>query len=142
MMIGDMEEKSQKERSESLISEAVIWKWKKGAYQARNIELFGSVSDIEKELLVFNGTTDKVHVQTDYPKLAKEMPKGRFFFMKTHEKNRERLMGIVLKEFAKVGEEEKIPEKSVYRQMGRHHVPDRAGSRVGRGEPDHHGQTE
>ncbi|MFW9924474.1 MAG: hypothetical protein ACFFDW_14415, partial [Candidatus Thorarchaeota archaeon] len=84
-------------------------KWKKAAYRVRNLELFGMVKDIKREILVFNGTTDKIHEQMDYPKLTKEMPKGRFFFMNTDESNRERLMGVILKELVQVDSKINIP---------------------------------
>ena len=104
-----MKEKAQKERSKSFAKNAVMWKWKKAAYAVKDLELFGTLNPIKQEILVFNGTTDKVHKQTDYPKLSKELPKGRFFFLNTIESNRERIMSVVIKEFAKTEMNEKIP---------------------------------
>ncbi|MBN1331072.1 MAG: hypothetical protein JXA54_16485 [Candidatus Heimdallarchaeota archaeon] len=104
-----MKEKNQLKRNKQFVKNAVIWKWKRAAYKAKDLELYGTLSSINNEILVFNGTTDKVHEQSDYPKLAKELPKGRFFFMKTDESNRERLQAIVMKEFANVETKSGIP---------------------------------
>jgi len=104
-----MKEKAQKERGQKFVMSAVIWKWKKAAYPVRDLELFGTLSPITQEIIIFNETTDKVHNQEDYPKLAKEMPKGRFFFMNTIESNRERIMSVIIKEFAKTDLKANIP---------------------------------
>ncbi len=104
-----MKEKTQKERSQDFAKYDIIWKWKKAAYTVKDLELFGTLSPIKQVILVFNGTTDKVHKQTDYPKLSKELPKGRFFFLNTIESNREQIMSVVIKEFAKTEMNEKIP---------------------------------
>ena len=41
--------------------------------------------------------------------MAKEMPNGRFVFMKTDESLRERLMGVTIREFSKVNSEDGLP---------------------------------
>jgi len=104
-----MKEKAQKERNQSFVRSSVMWKWKKAAYKVKDLELFGTLSSITQEILVFNATKDKVHNQEDYPKLAKEMPKGRFFFLNTIEVNRERIMCVIIKEFAKTDMKTNIP---------------------------------
>jgi hypothetical protein len=104
-----MKEKKQKERSQRFVKNAVVWKWKKAAYQVRDLELFGTLNAIKQEIIVFNETTDKVHNQEDYPKMAKEMPNGRFFFMNTVESNREQIMSAIIKEFAKTDLKTNIP---------------------------------
>ncbi|HUT80430.1 MAG TPA: hypothetical protein VMZ29_04430 [Candidatus Bathyarchaeia archaeon] len=104
-----MKEKSQLERSKQFAKNAIIWKWKRAAYKVKDLELYGTMGSIQQEILVFNGTTDKIHEQSEYPKLAKELPKGRFFFMKIDESNRERLQAIVMKEFANVEGKSGIP---------------------------------
>ncbi len=104
-----MKEKTQLERNRQFVKNAVVWKWKRAAYQVKDLELYGTLGSIDQEILVFNGTTDKVHQQSDYPKMAKELPNGRFFFMNTDESNRERLQAIVMKEFADVDTKIGIP---------------------------------
>ncbi|HUU77440.1 MAG TPA: hypothetical protein VMX55_03790 [candidate division Zixibacteria bacterium] len=122
VLFGNMKEKNQKKRSEEFVDNADVRKWKKAAYAARNLHLYDLVKDIQREILVFNSTTDKVHEQTEYPKLAMEMPKGRFFFLNTEESKRERIMSAVIKEFAKTDMKTNIPpileefEKSLERK--------------------------
>ena len=109
LLFRNMKEKVQKKRSEDFVDNADARKWKKAAYQARKLNLYDKVHAIDREILVFNGTTDKVHDQIEYPKIAREMPKGRFFFMNTHESNRGRLMGTVVREFALADAKTNIP---------------------------------
>ena len=108
-MIGDMKEKNQKARIERFIDEADTWKWKKSAEAARDFELFGSLARIEREIFVFNGTTDKVHDQRDYPRIARELPRGRFLYLEADEGERERLMAIACLEFARVPAAQGLP---------------------------------
>ena len=82
----------------------------KGSFQARKLNLYGKLNEIRKEILVFNGTTDKVHEQTEYPKIAKELPNGRFFYLNTDESKRERMLTAVLREFALVDGKINIPQ--------------------------------
>ena len=110
IQLRNMHEPAQRKRVEAFIKNAVMWKWKRAAYHVRNFELFGNLADIKREIIVFNGTNDTIHDQRDYPKIAKELPGGRFIFMEADESDRERLMGIVAREFALVREEDGVPE--------------------------------
>ena len=101
-MLGDMQEPTQKERAWSFVYGADVWKWKKAAEAARDFELFGRLSAIDGDVFVLNGTRDKIHDQRHYPRIAQEMPRGRFISMQTDERNRERLFGVVALEFARV----------------------------------------
>ena len=108
-MIGDMEEKNQKARTERFIDEAVLWKWKKAAIQTRDFELFGKLGLVKDDVVVVNGTGDKVHEQGDYPRIARELVNGSFLYLKTGESKRERMIGLTALEFAKVSSKEGIP---------------------------------
>ena len=110
LMLRTMKEETQKKRAETFVANAEIWKWKRAADSVKNFELFGNVSGIKEEVFVTNGTKDKIHHQTDYPKIAQEIPNGRFIFMKTDESQRERLMGLVSSEFCKVLKKEELPD--------------------------------
>ncbi len=101
LMLGNMKEPAQRERAYSFVMSADIWKWKKTAEAARDFELHGALGTISKEIFVLNGTADKIHDQRDYPRIAQEMPRGRFLFMPTDERNRERLFGVAALEFAR-----------------------------------------
>jgi len=83
--------------------------WKKAAEEVKNFELYGNLHRIKEEVFVLNGTIDRVHNQTEYPKIAKQIPNGRFIFMKTDESDRERLMGLIAREFTKVLKGDDIP---------------------------------
>ena len=109
LRLRKMTEKVQKQRADDFIKEAVMWKWKRAAFQTRHFELFGNLSKIDKEVFIFNATNDLIHDKRDYPKIAKEIPKGRFIYMETDESNRERIMGILGREFSKLSSYEGIP---------------------------------
>ena len=109
VQLRGMKEKVQRRRAETFADNAEIWKWKRAADSVKNFELFGKVSGITKEVFVTNGTEDKIHNPADYPKIAAELPNGRFIYMKTDESRRERLMGLVSLEFCKVNKKDGIP---------------------------------
>ncbi|MHA1124549.1 MAG: hypothetical protein ACTSO7_01510 [Candidatus Heimdallarchaeota archaeon] len=104
-----MKEKAQKERTSEFIDNADIWKWKNAAHAVKDLELFGKLEGIKQEIIVFNATSDRIHNQEDYPKLATELPNGRFFFMNTDESKRERLMSGVIRELVAVDGKTNIP---------------------------------
>ncbi|NHJ86480.1 MAG: hypothetical protein FK734_13530 [Asgard group archaeon] len=106
-----MKEKHQRKRTEDFIDSADLWKWKHAAYKAKDLELYGTLGEIDQEILVFNSSTDKIHDQRNYPNLTKEMPKGRFFYTNTDESNRERMMSLTIREFAKIDSKTKIPKQ-------------------------------
>jgi pimeloyl-ACP methyl ester carboxylesterase len=108
-MLGDMKEPVQKQRTFQFVRSADVWKWKKAAEAAQEIELFGALSGIQKEVFVLNGTGDKLHDQRDYPRIAGELPRGRFLFLPTDESLREHLFGAVALEFAGVSAGEGLP---------------------------------
>jgi hypothetical protein len=111
LKLRNMKEKVQKQRAEDLIKEAVMWKWKRAGFQCRHFELYGNLHKIDEEVFVFNATNDLIHDKRDYPKIAKEIPKGRFIYMETDESYRERMMGILGREFSKILNSEGIPSK-------------------------------
>jgi hypothetical protein len=105
-----MKAKAQKERTKLFIDSADIWKWKNTFEACKNFRLLGRLGDIKKELFVFNGTTDRIHDQAFYPKIAQEIPNGRFIYLETDESRRERLAGLIAREFTKVTSEDGIPK--------------------------------
>ncbi len=109
LALSGMKEKVQRHRTGRFIDNAVLWKWKRAALHTKNFELFGKLCGIRDEVFVVNGTKDKIHDNANYPKIAHEIPRGRYIYMETHESKRERLMGIVALEFAKVSRDAGIP---------------------------------
>jgi hypothetical protein len=108
-LIGDMKEKTQKQRVDAFIDNADVWKWKKGADAAKDFELYGKLARVNREVFVFNGSFDKIHEQLNYPRIAGELTNGRFIYMPTDESKRERVMALVALEFAKVSKEQGLP---------------------------------
>ena len=106
-----MNEKVQRQRAVDFIDKGDIGKWKKVAEAVTEFELFGNMSQVNEEVFVFNGTHDKIHDQKNYPKIARELPRGRFLSMETDESERTHLMGCVIKEFAGTSSGEGIPPK-------------------------------
>ncbi len=100
--VRTIKEEVQARRSNELIEKAEIWKWKKTGIQAKDFFLLGRLHKITREVIVVNGTVDTIHDKTNYPKMARELPRGRFLYLETDENQRERLLGLVGREFAKV----------------------------------------
>jgi pimeloyl-ACP methyl ester carboxylesterase len=109
LQLRGMNEEVQRKRAEAFVADAELWKWKRAADSVIDFELFGNISGITKEVFVTNGTKDKVHNQITYPKIASELPNGRFIFMKTDESRRERLMGLIGLEFSKITKNDGVP---------------------------------
>ncbi|HSV55990.1 MAG TPA: alpha/beta fold hydrolase [Magnetospirillaceae bacterium] len=109
LILGDMKETAQRNRIFEFIDDADVWKWKKSAEAAREFELFGRLGKVGREVFVLNGTGDKVHDQRNYPRIAAELPAGRFLFLPVDESLRERLFGLAAMEFARVGASDGLP---------------------------------
>ncbi|HUU78240.1 MAG TPA: alpha/beta hydrolase [candidate division Zixibacteria bacterium] len=105
-----MKEKTQKRRNFALIKEAEVWKWKKAAIATADFELFGKLSEIQDEVFVISGTNDRVHDENCYPRIADELPKGRFFYFGLNENEREHLLGLVLHDFSEITSKQKVPD--------------------------------
>jgi len=108
-MLGDMQEPIQKERAYSFAYGADVRKWKAAAHAAWDVELIGRLGGIEREVFVLNGTKDKIHDQAFYPRMAAELPRGRFVYMPTEEHNRERLFGVAAVDFSRVSANAGLP---------------------------------
>jgi hypothetical protein len=108
-MLGDMKESAQKQRIFAFVNSADIWKWKKSAEAARDFELFGRLQSLSRELFVLNGTADKVHDQSHYPRIARELPGGRFLFVPVDESHRERMFAAVALQFARLSATDGLP---------------------------------
>jgi hypothetical protein len=58
---------------------------------------------------VLNGTADKVHDQSHYPRIARELPGGRFLFLPVDESRRERMFAAVALRFARQSAADGLP---------------------------------
>ncbi len=95
LALRGMDQPVQRQRAEAFIAAADAARWKRFAIAAADFELFGRLGGIEREVLVFNGSHDHVHDRDNYPKIAAELPRGRFFFMEVGEADRERLAAVI-----------------------------------------------
>jgi len=109
VLLGDMREPRQRARAYSFVYDADFWKWKKSAQAARDFELYGSLGAVREEVFVANGTADKVHDPVDYPRICRELPRGRFLFLPTDESRRELLFGALALEFARARAADGLP---------------------------------
>ena len=98
--LAGMREESQRRRTELFIDGAEIWKWKRCAQAAADFELFGSLATIEGEVFVVNGVADKIHDQVNYPRIAADIPAGRFLYLPAEEQQREELIAMTALQFA------------------------------------------
>ena len=107
--LHNMTEQVQRQRADDFIEHADLWKWKRTGVQVNDFELFGNLYQIAEEVFVINGTHDLIHDSADYPKIAQELPRGKFLRFSTNEANRELFMGLIAREFATVDRKQGIP---------------------------------
>ena len=104
-----MKNKAQKIRDIQIVKEAVGWKWKKAVLQNLQYNLYPDFSKIYREIFLFHGPKDRYHSRELYFDMISKIPKGRFFFMNCSDKNRELLLGSVVKEFAANNNNDPLP---------------------------------
>ncbi|MCB9758954.1 MAG: hypothetical protein H6739_03870 [Alphaproteobacteria bacterium] len=105
-----MDQPRQRARAESAIAAADTLRWSRAAAAAADVELYGRLGAIAREVLVFNGSHDKVHDRSHYPRIARELPRGRFFFLEVDEVEREHLAGVIALELAKTRADAPVPD--------------------------------
>lgn len=111
ILMANMKNKVQKERNKATIDNAIAWKWRKFAIQNNKFDLTDDFKKIDQEIFVFHGPKDKYHPEGTFRKVAKQLPRGRFFYLKISEHLRELLAGIIAFEFAKITKDEGVPDK-------------------------------
>ncbi|NHK30674.1 MAG: alpha/beta hydrolase [Asgard group archaeon] len=104
-----MKNEAQIERNKAMLEDAVAWKWRKFPLQNHKFDLTNDFKKIESEVFVFHGPKDKFHPDGTFREIAKQIPNGRFFFMKTSDHLRETLAGVIATEFAKTTKEDGVP---------------------------------
>lgn len=95
-------EPRQLERVKDFVANADAFRWKNYSIPAADFELYGRLHHIEREILVFNGSSDTIHSDEQYPEVAKQLPKGRFFYHEVDESQRERLAALGAEAMASV----------------------------------------
>jgi len=109
VLLFGMKEKVQKARTGLFIDGAETWKWVSAGRATVDFHLPGDLEAVKDEVWVFNGSGDRIHDQRLYPHIAKHIPRGRFFYMKTQESDREKLMGYIALELSRVTGDRGIP---------------------------------
>lgn len=105
-----MKNKSQKERIRNTVGGAVAWKWRKGLIHNLNFNMYPHYHKIENEVFQFHGPKDRYHPGEIHLKVASLVPKGRLFYIKTKEEERELLAGAIGKEFTLVTKDDGLPK--------------------------------
>lgn len=105
-----MKNESQKERIKNTVGGAVAWKWRKGLIHNLNFDMYPHFHKIENEVFQFHGPKDRYHPSEIYLKIGGLMPKGRLFYIKTKDEEREILAGAIGKEFTKVTNDDGLPK--------------------------------
>ena len=78
--------------------------------QNLSYDLTDTLKEIENEVFIFHGPKDKYHPEGTFEKVAEQIPRGRFFYMKTKDEDRELLAGIIATTFAKNENKTEVPE--------------------------------
>ncbi len=108
--LRSMKNKEQKKRMIEFIKGGDIIKFQRSTKQNRKFNIIDKLQRIDNEVFVFTGPLDKYHPRMAYYSYAKEIPKGRFFFMETEEKQRQLLAGLIATAFSKVSSDEGVPQ--------------------------------
>ena len=86
------------------------WKFKRCTLQNNKFNIFDDLKKIKNEVFINTGPLDRYHPRLDYYNYAKEIPKARFLFMNTADKDRQLLAGVIGTEFAKITKDEGLPK--------------------------------
>lgn len=98
--IRGLDQPVQRERTKAFIADADVWRWRAYSVAAADFELYGRLSKVSREVLVVNGANDAIHDRSQYPKVARELPKGRMFYREVDESQRERFAAVVAEALA------------------------------------------
>ncbi|NHJ83863.1 MAG: alpha/beta hydrolase [Asgard group archaeon] len=101
---------TQRQRIYDYIQHADAWKWRKAGIQNFRYDVTHELKQIEEETLVFHGPFDKFHPGEHYLQIAREIPHGRYIYLKTAEEHRELLAGIIALEMGKITAKEQLPD--------------------------------
>ncbi|MHA1126376.1 MAG: hypothetical protein ACTSO7_12565 [Candidatus Heimdallarchaeota archaeon] len=110
IVVMGMKNESQKERIRNLVDGAVAWKWRKGMIHNLKYNMYPHFHKIENEVFQFHGPKDRFHPREIYLKIASAIPKGRLFYIKAKDEERELLAGAIGKAFTEVTKEDELPK--------------------------------
>lgn len=110
VILANMRNEAQKRRNMDTVDAAIPWIWRKFSLQNLNYDLTDTLKNIENNVFIFHGPKDKYHPEGTFEKVAEKIPKGRFFYLKTKDEERELLAGIIATLFAKNENKNQVPE--------------------------------
>ncbi len=99
-ILHGMEGPVQRRRTEQFIDGADTRKWRRAAVSVQDWSLFPLLSAVPDEVFITNGSGDKIHDASQYPRIAQALPRGRFVFVPAGDSLRERLIGVLGRLFA------------------------------------------
>ena len=113
LLLSGMKQPTQRALSRAVIDDAVLWKWRRGSVQANSWNAFDVGPRITKPVHVVNGTTDRFHDASVYPRIAASVPDAIFLHVPVEESHRNRLIGRVLSAYALERRIDGVPESLV-----------------------------
>ncbi len=110
IVLARMKNKFAKERYLDFVRNATVWKWRKTGIHNLKFDITAELSTINKEILLFHGPKDKFHSDEEFVQYARNLPKGRYIYMKSAPEFRELVVGISSLELSKITCDENIPK--------------------------------
>ena len=110
IVMSNMKNEAQKERNMDIVASAVPWKWRKFSLKNVNFDLTDDLKKIKNEVYVCHGPKDKYHPEGTFREVTKNIPKGKFLYMKTLDEDRQLLVGLIASEFAKITQKDSMPK--------------------------------
>ena len=110
ILTAGMKNRDNRRRMIEFTRELEPWKFKKGVLNNKKFNIFDDLRKIKNEVFINTGPLDRYHPRLSYYNCTKEIPRGRFLFMNTEDKDRQLSAGVIGTEFAKVTKEDGLPE--------------------------------
>ncbi|TVQ27522.1 MAG: alpha/beta hydrolase [Spirochaetaceae bacterium] len=110
LLLHGMKQPTQRALSRAVIDDAVLWKWRLASVQANDWSAFDTGPRIAHPVHVVNGTTDRFHDASVYPRIAASVPDSIFLHVPVEESQRNRLIGRVICAYALERRIDTVPE--------------------------------
>jgi len=110
LILLGLKNKAAKKRYLDFVRNATVWKWIRSGWHNFSFKIDKYLPLINEEVLVLHGTKDRYHNDEVFENIARNLPKGRYFYMDSPNEFRELIVGIFALELAKKSQKEDISD--------------------------------
>jgi len=105
-----LKNKAAKKRYLDFVRNATVWKWVRSGWHNFCFKIAKYLPLISEEIFILHGTKDRYHKDEVFMNIAKNLPRGRYFYMDSPNEFRELIVGIFALELAKKSQNEDISD--------------------------------